>query len=828
MLSLRRVCSRLVTRIDQTLQTRNFLFILAWVAVLYLYHLWLVGQHPSPPSLSTSIQKSVSVDSRAELTSLKQNVASESEETESAGESVIDYPDRSEGEDDAETAQGVMVTTEKMTSRMETTGFPVKVTTRGPVETDSRTGIDYDKLFAMKSPDTQNVEVRNALEYEQNWFNGTLRPQDHPVVPNIAHFVWFTCRDFTFYHLISLLSVYSVMKADRILFHTDCEPTGRWWTEAKLIPVLEVMLLEMPTSVFGHELNPFWSTHSADVARLRVLLEYGGVYFDPDVFVVNSLEPLRHYDFVMGRPREGRLNNAVIISRKDSRFLRLYYESYKFYNESCYLCNSVEIPSRIAYFNRNLIHIELFTLVCSVRDLWKIQLNENFDWKHTRYTLHFFVKTPLEQLNPESIKTLNNTAGEVSRYVYYNMREVIPTNITPPRWWQTSKHLSDRQTEIETTLRRAEREHQEQLSQAQNSATSTLPAPKKDEQASTGEGIAKEHVKATLERNKYVIVPNIVHYMWFNCKTFHFYNLLSLISAYRIVKPPRIYFHTDCEPTGVWWEEAKKIPNLEVLDTAQLKEIFMSPINPKMADHSADITKIVTLLSLGGVVADADVFFVNSLKQLQYYEFVMGLSNDARRVSNSLILSARDTSFLRLYYTNYMKYDGECRLCNSILYPTQLANERSELIHVTHLSIDGLPEKSQPWQTGTYKTVNWREKRYAIQFPIESLGNLDPISIRALESTVGEVARFIYYGKPSPLPPDVKATPWWKLPQPILPPGPPGVGKPLHSDKKGDDEGEEEKKNKKKKKKGDKKSKNKHQQKKRRKNQLNLHSLAIS
>ena len=41
--------------------------------------------------------------------------------------------------------------------------------------------------------------------------------------------------------------------------------------------------------------------HQGDVAKLEILLEYGGIYLDYDVIVVNSLDPVRRYDATLGK-----------------------------------------------------------------------------------------------------------------------------------------------------------------------------------------------------------------------------------------------------------------------------------------------------------------------------------------------------------------------------------------------------------------------------------------------------------------------------------------------------------------------------------------------
>ena len=57
------------------------------------------------------------------------------------------------------------------------------------------------------------------------------------------------------------------------------------------------------------------------------------------------------------------------------------------------------------------------------------------------------------------------------------------------------------------------------------------------------------------------VVPNIVHFIWFDDKgdkKMTFINYISILSAYRIQKPDSILFHNNRLPTGQWWERLTK------------------------------------------------------------------------------------------------------------------------------------------------------------------------------------------------------------------------------------------------------------------------------
>ena len=63
---------------------------------------------------------------------------------------------------------------------------------------------------------------------------------------------------------------------------------------------LKLVYRQPPVQVHGQNISRIY--HRADVAKFQILLEYGGIYLDNDVIVVNSLDPVRCYDTTLGKP----------------------------------------------------------------------------------------------------------------------------------------------------------------------------------------------------------------------------------------------------------------------------------------------------------------------------------------------------------------------------------------------------------------------------------------------------------------------------------------------------------------------------------------------
>ena len=95
--------------------------------------------------------------------------------------------------------------------------------------------------------------------------------------------------------------------------------TFDWQSNARRIVVVTAALcectlicahaLQVPLKIvyrdpplYIHDQRLYHIYHRGDVAKMNILLEYGGIYLDYDVIVVNSLDPVRRYDATLGKP----------------------------------------------------------------------------------------------------------------------------------------------------------------------------------------------------------------------------------------------------------------------------------------------------------------------------------------------------------------------------------------------------------------------------------------------------------------------------------------------------------------------------------------------
>ena len=70
-----------------------------------------------------------------------------------------------------------------------------------------------------------------------------------------------------------------------------------------------------------------YTSHS-NVDRVKVLMEYGGIYLDLDVLVTQPLDDLCRYPCTLGREQETKVCCSAIVCAKQSPFLLLWINAY--------------------------------------------------------------------------------------------------------------------------------------------------------------------------------------------------------------------------------------------------------------------------------------------------------------------------------------------------------------------------------------------------------------------------------------------------------------------------------------------------------------------
>lgn len=162
------------------------------------------------------------------------------------------------------------------------------------------------------------------------------------VIPNIVHLIWFSTNDFKkmkFIEYLCLKSIINVLKPDKIRIHGNLEPVECvYWKELKKNPKIEWVYREKPLYKYNQNFSDSPIQHLADIARLEVLYEEGGIYSDFDILWVKSLDKFRYMNVELIASNDltsycyefpFNIQIGAFLAPKNSEFLKLWLNGYK-------------------------------------------------------------------------------------------------------------------------------------------------------------------------------------------------------------------------------------------------------------------------------------------------------------------------------------------------------------------------------------------------------------------------------------------------------------------------------------------------------------------
>ena len=178
---------------------------------------------------------------------------------------------------------------------------------------------------------------------------------------------------FNIIRYLTIKSAHDVNKPDNIFFYYKHKPYGEWWDRA--LDYITPVEIEPPTEIFGNPVNHF--AHQADVIRLQVLIEEGGIYLDSDTLCLKPLTPLlEDGGFVMGQEgNQAKLCNAVMLSEKNSEFAKIWLSRYVDFDDNNWAGHSIELPYKLSKEYPDLIRVmdyKSFT--------WPLYHSEHLRW----------------------------------------------------------------------------------------------------------------------------------------------------------------------------------------------------------------------------------------------------------------------------------------------------------------------------------------------------------------------------------------------------------------------------------------------------------------
>jgi len=260
-------------------------------------------------------------------------------------------------------------------------------------------------------------------------------------IPKILHHTFGMARDFggkpwSLVHHVCLSSAVERIRPDQTFLYYEFEPYGPWWElSRKLVTPVRI---EAPRSIFGRKLTHV--AHRADVVRLQMLIEHGGIYLDADVLVQKSFDDLLAHRTVLGREGSEGLANAVILAEPRSSFLCRWLEEYRSFQGGLpgtpdWNFHSVHLPAKIAQ-----AHPREVTILPPSAFYWPLWTEDHLQWifESTRpifqdhvYANHLwenFAWKYLEDLTPGRVRSIDTNFHVWARPLIDN----LPDNFGAP------------------------------------------------------------------------------------------------------------------------------------------------------------------------------------------------------------------------------------------------------------------------------------------------------------------------------------------------------------------------------------------------------------
>jgi hypothetical protein len=247
------------------------------------------------------------------------------------------------------------------------------------------------------------------------------------------HFVYGfkTREDFPFYAYMAIKSAQELNPGWPVVMCYVNEPTGPWWEKIK--PTITIIQMPMFTYFLGAKFYHY--AHKADVVRLLMLRELGGIYLDMDTLTVRSFRDLLAHDFGMAvqggfEGTAAGLCNAIMWGKPNAAFLTIWIAEYASFaskgRDGLWDYHSVKLPAILARYHHDKITIlnhNVFFYPLWM-DLERILLSEGSErhLPHLQYAYAFHLwngatEKALRALSPESIKSSTSAYAHFARKI---------------------------------------------------------------------------------------------------------------------------------------------------------------------------------------------------------------------------------------------------------------------------------------------------------------------------------------------------------------------------------------------------------------------------
>lgn len=257
-----------------------------------------------------------------------------------------------------------------------------------------------------------------------------------PPIPKLVHYVWFGPNDIDYTMFLSFLSTQKFVKPDKLLIYVNTRVNGKYFNKMREYSNVEIVFHGSFETVYQNRIAKV--LHTSDIIRAEVLLRYGGIYIDWDVYWMKPVddlltigyETIAALDFYHDMyPRDqfpDTINMGVLLARPNSRFVKLWQDSFKQYTGRHHTYHAVEFVYKIyedhpdLLFIHNRLQIMCHKMRCHpfwLSDYKDDNVHHEFDFRSDVYSVHFTDPTPREFESEELLKNSKGFIADIGRYI---------------------------------------------------------------------------------------------------------------------------------------------------------------------------------------------------------------------------------------------------------------------------------------------------------------------------------------------------------------------------------------------------------------------------
>ena len=188
---------------------------------------------------------------------------------------------------------------------------------------------------AANEPTKEQFEENAFLMFSEKYidfesFDNEI-PDNDFIVPNIYHLVITNRKELTDEQYLTILSVIHYQKPSLVFLHYLHPDSlkGKYWQQLidRFSSIIRTNKVKLKNRIFEQAIKV--EKHSFDILKLEILMFYGGVFIDENVYLVEPLDDYRRFEMVIFQFNSTSMRTDLMIASRNARFIRACFDSYR-------------------------------------------------------------------------------------------------------------------------------------------------------------------------------------------------------------------------------------------------------------------------------------------------------------------------------------------------------------------------------------------------------------------------------------------------------------------------------------------------------------------